>query len=171
GGASYILSTAKWLASLIFDSADETIDLLGQLVLHWAGRLVGMTRFDSRKRQSNAAGGRSVRREVKLTVDQNLALQVMADEAGVSVARLLVESTLSQSRGETAAERHELITLLFLLQRGLAAAGNNINQIARVANTTGEIKDDLHDSLEHLRATVARIDEVLESLKIAGDPA
>lgn len=130
-----------------------------------------MTRFDSRKRQSNAAGGRSVRREVKLTVDQNLALQVMADEAGVSVARLLVESTLSQSRGETAAERHELITLLFLLQRGLAAAGNNINQIARVANTTGEIKDDLHDSLEHLRATVARIDEVLESLKIAGDPS
>ena len=130
-----------------------------------------MARFDSRKRQPNAAGGRSVRREVKLTVEQNLALQVMADEIGVSVPRLLVESTLSQSRGETAAERHELITSLFLLQRGLAAAGNNINQIARAANATGEIKGELHDSLEHLRETVARIDEVLESLKIVGDPA
>ncbi|MFK0085431.1 plasmid mobilization relaxosome protein MobC [Glutamicibacter sp. NPDC090743] len=130
-----------------------------------------MGRFDSRKRQSNAAGGRSVRREVKLTVDQNLALQVMADEIGVSVPRLLVESTLSQLRGETAAERHELITSLFLLQRGLAAAGNNINQIARAANATGEIQGDLNASLSHLRATVTRIDVVLESLKIAGDPA
>ena len=171
GGASYKLRCPKLLVSLIFDSADGTIDLLGHLALHWAGRLIRMTRFDSRKRQSNAAGGRSVRRVVKLTVEQNLALQVMADEVGVSVPRLLVESTLSQSRGETAAERHELITSLFLLQRGLAAVGNNINQIARVANATGEIQGEIHESLTHLRGTVKRIDEVLESLKIAGDPA
>ena len=39
-----------------------------------------MARFDSRKRQPNAVGGRSVRREVKLTVEQNLELQVMAEE-------------------------------------------------------------------------------------------
>ena len=171
GGASYTLSTAKWLVSLNCGSSGETIDLLGQLALHWAWRKIRMGRYDSRKRQSNAAGGRSVRREVKLTVEQNLALQIMADEIGVSVPRLLVESTLSQSRGETAAERHELITSLFLLQRGLAAAGNNINQIARATNATGEIQGEMHDSLEHLRASVKRIDDVLESLKIAGDPS
>lgn len=128
-----------------------------------------MARFDSRKRQPNAAGGRSVRRVVKLTVEQNLALQMMADEAGVSVPRLLVESTLSQSRGETATERRELITLLFQLQRGLAAAGNNVNQIARATNATGEIQNELDASLDHLRATVDRIDEALESLKVVGE--
>lgn len=128
-----------------------------------------MARFESRKRQPNAAGGRSVRRVVKLTVEQNLALQVMADEAGVSVPRLLVESTLSQSRGETATERRELITLLFQLQRGLAAAGNNVNQIARATNATGEIQGELCASLDHLRTTVARIDEALESLKMVGE--
>ncbi|MEU3333007.1 plasmid mobilization relaxosome protein MobC [Glutamicibacter creatinolyticus] len=130
-----------------------------------------MARFDSRKRQSNATGGRSVRRVVKLTVEQNLALQVMADEAGVSVPRLLVESTLAQSRRETVTERRELITLLFHLQRGLAAAGNNVNQIARATNATGEIQNELDASLDHLRATVARIDEALESLKIVGEPS
>ncbi len=38
GGASYTLSPAKWLASLIFDSAGGPTDLLGRLALHWAGR-------------------------------------------------------------------------------------------------------------------------------------
>lgn len=73
--------------------------------------------------------------------------------------------------GEAVTERRELLTALFQLQRGLAAAGNNINQIARAANATGEINDELHGSLGHLRATVACIDEVLESLKIVGEPA
>lgn len=128
-----------------------------------------MAGLGARRRQSNAAGGRSMRRVVKLTVEQNLALQLMADEAGVSVPRLLVESTLAQSRRETATERRELITLLFQLQRGLAAAGNNVNQIARATNATGEIQGELDASLDHLRATVARIDEALESLKIVGE--
>ncbi|WP_159613953.1 plasmid mobilization relaxosome protein MobC [Glutamicibacter sp. JC586] len=124
-----------------------------------------------RKRQANIGGGRRVVRQLKLSVAQDTALRVHADELGVSVQRLLVESTLSAFQGETVTERRDLLTALFQLQRGLAAAGNNINQIARVANATGEIKDELHGSLEHLRATVARIDEVLESLKIVGEPS
>ncbi|MGP5391337.1 plasmid mobilization relaxosome protein MobC [Glutamicibacter arilaitensis] len=124
-----------------------------------------------RKRQANIGGGRRVIRQLKLSVAQDTALRVHADELGVSVQRLLVESTLSAFQGETVTERRDLLTALFQLQRGLAAAGNNINQIARVANSTGEIKNELHGSLEHLRATVNRIDEVLESLKIVGEPS
>ncbi|MGO2070044.1 plasmid mobilization relaxosome protein MobC [Glutamicibacter arilaitensis] len=124
-----------------------------------------------RKRQANIGGGRRVIRQLKLSVAQDTALRVHADELGVSVQRLLVESTLSAFQGETVTERRDLLTALFQLQRGLAAAGNNINQIARVANSTGEIKNELHDSLEHLRATVNRIDEVLESLRIVGEPS
>lgn len=123
-----------------------------------------MTRFDSRKRQPNAAGGRSVRREVKLTVEQNLALQVMADEARVSVPRLLVESTLAQSRGETAAERRELLAALFVVQRSVAAVGNNLNQIARAANATGEVDAALGSLIEHLRGSMTRLDETIASL-------
>lgn len=138
-----------------------------QVVLHWAG---GMS-VAERKRQSNIGGGRKVIRQLKLSVAQDTALRVHADELGVSVQRLLVESTLSAFQGETVTERRDLLTALFQLQRGLAAAGNNINQIARAANATGEIQGELHASLEHLRATVARIDGTLESLRIAGEPS
>ncbi len=124
-----------------------------------------------RKRQANIGGGRRVVRQLKLSVAQDTALRVHADELGVSVQRLLVESTLSAFQGETVTERRDLLTALFQLQRGLAAAGNNINQIARAANATGEVQADLNASLDHLRATVTRIDEVLESLKIVGEPA
>lgn len=123
-----------------------------------------MARFDSRKRQPNALGGRSVRRVVKLTVEQDLALQVMAEELGVSVPRLLVESTLSQSRGETAAERRELITSLFIVQRSVAAVGNNLNQIARAANATGEIDPALDALIEHISGSMKSLDEAISSL-------
>ena len=124
-----------------------------------------------RKRQANIGGGRKVVRQLKLSVVQDTALRVHADELGVSVQRLLVESTLSAFAGETVTERRDLLTALFQLQRGLAAVGNNINQIARAANATGEIQSELHASLEHLRATVARIDGTLESLRIVGEPS
>ncbi|MGO1727895.1 MULTISPECIES: plasmid mobilization relaxosome protein MobC [Glutamicibacter] len=123
-----------------------------------------MTRLDSRKRQPNATGGRSVRRVVKLTVEQDLALQVMAKEIDVSVPRLLVESTLAQSRGETAAERRELITALFMVQRSVAAVGNNLNQIARAANATGEVDAALGALIEHISGSMKNLDEAISSL-------
>lgn len=124
-----------------------------------------------RKRQSNVPGGRTLRRVVKLSVAQDAALRVHATELGVSVPRLLVESTLSSFSGETLKERRDLLTALFTLQRGLAAAGNNINQIARAANATGEIAPEISASLVHLRSTVTRINECLEALAITEDPS
>lgn len=124
-----------------------------------------------RKRQVNVPGGRMLRRVVKLSVAQDAALRVHAAVLGVSVPRLLVESTLSSFSGETLKERRDLLTALFTLQRGLAAVGNNINQIARAANATGDIAADLDASLVHLRSTVTRINECLESLAITEDPS
>ena len=122
-----------------------------------------------RKRQANINGGRKHPVQLKLSVAEKTALKIHADELGVSIQRLLVESTLSSFQGETLTERRDLLTALFQLQRGLAAVGNNINQIARAANVTGEIKGDLDASLTLLRASVGRIDDALESLKIVGE--
>lgn len=124
-----------------------------------------------RKRQANIGGGRKHPVQLKLSLVEKTALKVHADELGVSIQRLLVESTLSLFQGETLTERRDLLTALLQLQRGLAAVGNNINQIARAANATGEIKGDLDAALAQLRASVARIDETLESLKVVGEPS
>ncbi|WP_271395953.1 plasmid mobilization relaxosome protein MobC [Neomicrococcus lactis] len=121
-----------------------------------------------RKRQANVSGGRPIRREVKLSVAEDAALRVAAASMGVTVPRLLKESALSASRGETVTERHELIKELFLVQRGIAAVGNNINQIARAANATGEISEELQGSLAYARGVLKRMDVVLESLSLDG---
>lgn len=130
-----------------------------------------MTVGRDRKRQANIGGGRKHPVQLKLSIAEKTALKIHADELGVSIQRLLVESTLSSFQGETLTERRDLLTALFQLQRGLAAVGNNINQIARAANATGEIKGDLDAALSHLRASVGRIDEALESLRIVGEPS
>lgn len=122
-----------------------------------------------RQRQANVDGGRSVRREVKLAPAELLALQVRADAQRVSVPRLLVESALADSAPETARERRELLAVLFRLERGLAATGNNINQIARAANTTAEVRSDLGSSLDELRRVVGDIDRAIASLSMTGE--
>lgn len=89
----------------------------------------------------------------------------------MSVPRLLVESTLLVEHGESVTDRHELITQIMLLQRQVAAVGNNINQIAHVANATGEIGVDLPAEVARLRALMRRISEVLETLAVPATPA
>lgn len=123
-----------------------------------------------RRRQFNAEGGRAVQRKVKLTVTQDLALRVRADSLQVSVPRLLVESALAESQGETAKERADLLTRLFGVQRELAAVGNNINQIAHFANATGELRADLVRTLADVRESTAMVREALAGLSLDGDP-
>lgn len=144
----------------------EHLDLLGQAALHWA-EVDSVTRSGgARRRQSNAPGGRSVRREVKLTPEQDLALGLHAASMEVTIPRLLVESALSASRGETATERRDLLATLFALQKGLSAVGTNVNQLTRAANATGEIQGELAEALTYLRRTVERIDECLDALSL-----
>src|SRR5699024_7681827 len=62
-----------------------------------------------RKRQANVAGGRPVRREVKLTDAEDAAIRFAASELSITVPRYLKESALAASRGETATERANLL--------------------------------------------------------------
>lgn len=128
-----------------------------------------MSGLGSRRRQFNAEGGRDVTRKVKLTTAQDLALRVRADALQVSVPRLLVESALAESQGETAKERADLLKQLFGAQRELAAVGNNVNQIAHVANASGELRADLERTLADVRETTAMVREAISGLSLDGD--
>ncbi len=75
--------------------------------------------------------------QVLLTEEERDHLRARACELGVSVPHLLVESALSGV--ETPAERRAWIAGLFELRRLLATVANNVNQLAKVANTSGEL--------------------------------
>lgn len=119
-----------------------------------------------RKRQANVIGGRPARRVVKLSASELAALEVAAAEQRVTVPRLLKESALAVSAGETVTDRRKVLTALNVMTGQLARVGNNLNQIARGLNTDGELHGDVRGSLEELRGVLRDVDEVIESLAL-----
>ena len=101
---------------------------------------------------------RRVYQQVTLSEDEQQRLRVRAAGLGVSVPRLLVESALSGV--ETPAERRAWVAELFELRRLLATAANNVNQLAKVANTSGEL-----GASERLSHMFGEVDGLLVSLR------
>ena len=93
-----------------------------------------------------------------LSVEEQRRLRERAGELGVSVPRLMVEAALSAV--ETPAERREWIAELFELRRLLATVANNVNQLAKTANISGELP-----AGERLTRTLGDVDEMLAALR------
>jgi|SRR5690625_2308373 len=119
-----------------------------------------------RRRRANVKGGRQHAHLVKVSAEEEGLLLQRALEQGISVPRLLVEAALADEPGETVTQRREFLAELFTLHRMLAAIGNNINQIARVANSEGRVprekQDELSHALKKVLHTAHRVDESLD---------
>ncbi len=118
-----------------------------------------------RRRRANVAGGRKHSHRVLVTGEEEARLTRLAEEQRVTVPRLLIESALAGT-GETPTQRRDAMSELFALRRLLAGASTNINQLARVGNTEGNIPVGTAASLEEIRALVGRIDEAIEGLRV-----
>ncbi len=65
------------------------------------------------------------------------------------------------ARVETSTERKVAIAELFAVGRLLANLSNNVNQIARFANSEGRLSDDAEAIVAEARAMVARVDQTI----------
>lgn len=117
-----------------------------------------------RRRRANEVGGRQHRHVVKVSPAEEGQLLRLAEAQRVTVPRLLVESALAREAGETVTERREAVAELFRIHRLLAAVSNNVNQIARATNATGQAQEDLEESLRAVRRVAGRIDEAIDRL-------
>jgi hypothetical protein len=159
-GASYTFTCGKWLAprgrgaGVLVEGLEAAVGEVEK---------VPSSRRQGRRRQANAEGGRPHRHEVLATEEQEARLRQLADEQRVTVPRLLVEAALAQ-QGETPTQRRDTMTELFRLQRLLAGVANNINQLARAANSTGELPEQLGVTMAALRRTSERIDDAIDRL-------
>lgn len=90
----------------------------------------------------------------------------MALDQGVTIPRLLVESALAAESGETRTERHETLAELFKICRLLGNIANNVNQLAKVANATGELGAELRATLEAARGAAMRVDRTIGALAV-----
>ncbi|MGW9114514.1 plasmid mobilization relaxosome protein MobC [Microbacterium sp. NPDC055683] len=90
----------------------------------------------------------------------------LAEAQHVTIPRLLVESALASGTSETPTERKQAMAELFALHRLLAAISNNVNQIAKAVNATGELSSDLTATLDAVRRTALRIDDAIDGLSL-----
>jgi len=94
---------------------------------------------------------------VRLTNDEHYRLTELAQKAGLSLSRLLVESALT-GRVPTPADR--VVRERAILQ--LIRVGNNLNQIAKQLNAQrgGLSSDQVADTLAALKATLERMQDL-----------
>lgn len=123
-----------------------------------------------RRRRANAEHARTERMNLRLTPEEVGMLALRAGERGVSPQRFLMEAAFAPAQGQggaTVSEFKEAAATLFGVHRLLGGIANNVNQLARVANSTGEIGEvgeELSATLEAVRRTSARIDATLEGM-------
>ena len=123
-------------------------------------------RLFARRRRANVAGGRQHRHEVKVSPEEEGMLLRLAEAQHVTIPRLLVESALASATSETPTERRNAMAELFALHRLLAAVSNNVNQMARATNATGEVQAEMSATLDAVRRTAVRIDDAIDGLSL-----
>ena len=68
------------------------------------------------------------------------------------------------------ADIQELITTLFGLSQQISAVGVNLNQIAKVANASGEVPDDLGNVFQGLKQLYFKTEQAIDDVaSVKGD--
>ena len=118
-----------------------------------------------RRRRANAAPGekRSKRYPVTVTEREAVELEAKAAAVGMTVPRLLHESAKSADV-ETSTERKQVIAELFHIRREVASIANNVNQLARFANTEGVFPDEAAAVVAEFRDLYPRISDAVDRL-------
>lgn len=114
------------------------------------------------RRRRRVEGGRLPGHRVRVTAEEEARLQLMAGRAGVSVPKLLVDAALSSTAGRSPGERDRVIGELLQMRRLLSASSINMNQLAKIANGTGEVPAEAAAAIGAMRQTVARLDALID---------
>src|SRR5699024_5270796 len=113
---------------------------------------------------------RSGRYVVKVNDEEQAALLRLAAHQNVTVQRVLVESALRTDTSVSRAVIQELITKLFVLSQQISAVGVNLNQIAKVANASGEVPDDLGNVFQGLKQLYFKTEQAIDDVaSVKGD--
>ena len=122
-------------------------------------------RLLGRRRRANVKGGRQHEHKVRVSPEEEGRLVALAETQRATVPRLLVESALAGG-GETPAARRAAMQELFALHRLLAAVSNNVNQMAKATNATGDVQEEMVVTLAKVRQVAERIDDAIDGLSL-----
>ena len=154
------------LAGRLSSSTGHTVGviLLGRCAgLEVVGLAVGR-RLSSRV----ANGQRRHRIQVNVTAEQAQLLRMRADNLGLSMSRVLVDSAFKpvESGEIDAAALRESVVLLREYRRKLEGMATNLNQVAKHANTVSQVPADFGAVVEAVNQLVDEVNDLLLTVRI-----
>ena len=120
-------------------------------------------RLFGRQRRANVEGGRDKSYRVYVTAEEDAQLRARAVVADVTVPRFLFESAMNANI-ETNTDRKKAIAEIFTLTRLMATVSNNVNQLAKYANTEGQFPADAVAVVAEYRALSVKVEDVIDRL-------
>ncbi|NEA56611.1 MobC family plasmid mobilization relaxosome protein [Streptomyces sp. SID13666] len=129
------------------------------------------TAFPDRKprRRTRNPTERTHKTTTRLSDTEKTEITAAAKQRAVTVARFLAAAGLAAARGSVTVHTNEqldaAIDELAALRAQVSRVGNNINQIAYVYNSAGQVRPgELDQALTTLTRTLARVDDAADSL-------
>ncbi|MDR6623488.1 plasmid mobilization relaxosome protein MobC [Sinomonas atrocyanea] len=123
----------------------------------------GRGRRLARRRRANIDGPTQFVR-VSMSEGERARLFVLEERTGRSASEILVSGALYAENSESLAERRALASELMAVRRYLAALSNNVNQLARHANATGEFPQEARTALDRVRVIAERVNATIDGL-------
>lgn len=120
-------------------------------------------RLFGRARRANSVVARKKFYSVYVSPDEDAKLQARAVVRKVTVPRFLFESAMN-AHIETSTERQEAIAELFRVSRLMANVSNNVNQLAKYANSEGQFPAEAAGVVAEYRVLAGQVEDVIERL-------
>ena len=114
-----------------------------------------------RSRRRNIEGATQYVR-VSMSEKERAQLMVLEQQTGLSPSALMVQALFGSADPVAVQLRKQQLSELLAMRRLMATIANNVNQIARHANSTGEV---LPETTETLREARRLSDEVLAKIE------
>ncbi|CAM3309676.1 Bacterial mobilization protein (MobC) [Arthrobacter ulcerisalmonis] len=120
--------------------------------------------MSDRRRRANVKGGRPHSWQVTASDEEAAALVVKAEQARKTVPALLFDAAMAQGMADQFVLDVEVREELTAIRNMMRALGNNMNQLAKHANATGEFPAEAAAAVKAVQRTAARINDALLDL-------
>lgn len=108
--------------------------------------------------------GQAVRVQVSMSEQERAQLIALEQRTGLSASALLVESVFGNADPVAVQLRQQQLSELIQMRRLMATVANNVNQIARHANGTGELLPEATATVREAREFGQRVLVKIEDL-------
>jgi hypothetical protein len=109
--------------------------------------------------------GKTVYVRVSMSEMERAQLLQLEAQTGLSPSAILVDAALGSGDPAVLTVRKQEVVTLLTIRRLIGTAANNVNQLARHANATGEVKNEALAAVQEARQLMRQIEAKMYELK------